>query len=74
MDPKKIVILVLLLIGLVVAGRWACEKWKFYNPPPSGQYYGYGYGYGKKGGKAGAPGQQPGQPGAPAATGAPAQP
>ena len=51
MEPKKVVILVLLLVGLVFAGRWACAQWHHYNPEQTGTP-GYGYGYGAKGGKA----------------------
>jgi hypothetical protein len=49
MDPKKILILVVLLIGLVFAGKWTCKEWQRYHPEP-GPAYGYGYGGGYGGG------------------------
>jgi len=66
MDPKKVVILILLLVGLVVAGRWACAKYHHYNPEPQGVtgYGGYG-GYGKA-----AKGDAPASPAATVAPGA----
>ncbi|MCX7016167.1 MAG: hypothetical protein NTW86_27015 [Candidatus Sumerlaeota bacterium] len=70
MDPKKIAILIVLLIGLVFAGRWTCQKWKMYHPQPRGGAYGYGYGYAKKG----APGTPGGAQATPAAPTAPATP
>lgn len=42
MDPKKIVILVILLIGLVVAGKFACEQWGSLQPPAPTGAGGYG--------------------------------
>ena len=55
MDPKKILILVVLLVGLVFAGRWTCKEWQRYHPEPAaGGGYGYGAGYGGYGGYGGA--------------------
>jgi hypothetical protein len=34
MEPKKVAIFVVLLVGLVFAGRWACQKWDYYHPEP----------------------------------------
>ena len=45
MDPKKILILVVLLIGLVFAGKWTCNEWKRYHPPAA-PYSSYGAPYG----------------------------
>ena len=71
MDPKKVVILVVLLLGLVFAGKWACGKWQQYNPPPQ-EGGGYGpYGGGKAKAGAVAPGGADPAPAAPGA--APAQ-
>lgn len=60
MEPKKVAILIALLVGLVFAGKYTCSMWKMYNPPAQAGY-GAGYGYsedygdgtGAKGGKGG---------------------
>ncbi len=63
MDPKKIIILVVLLIGLVFAGKWTCQEWTKYHPDQETSDYGYGYGGGYGYGKApvgGGEGKAPG--------------
>jgi len=73
MDPKKVAILVLLLIAFVVAGRWTCHKWQYYHPtPPPAAAYGQTYpGYGQKASPAATPGGAAATPAGPAAPAAP---
>lgn len=45
MDPKKVVVFVLLLVMLIFVGRWGYKKYQTINTPAPAAAGGAGYGY-----------------------------